>query len=101
MSASPNSEQNEQSSQAGQEMPAANEPTAQDIRRCGTNELFGWIQRKLAIPLKPEDEEKFVEGGIEGEVFLDYAGDKDFFISAGFNLENSHKLAKLAREIIG
>ena len=90
-----------QSKQSGQAMSATNDSTIDMIRRWKKDELLKWIQQKLSIPLKPQDAEKFSNAGIDGEVFLKGAGDKDFFRSAGLSFGASVKLAELAKEIIG
>ena len=94
-------EQSELSSQVGQATSAANEPTAQEIRTWNKNQLLEWVQRKLPSPLEPEDAEAFLKARMNGEAFLELAGDRAFFIDNGFSVGGSVQLAKLAREIVG
>ena len=90
-----------QSKQSGQAMSATNDSTIDMIRRWKKDELLKWIQQKLSIPLEPQDAEKFSNAGIDGEVFLKGAGNKDFFIKAGLSFGVSVKLAELAKETTG
>ena len=92
---------NELSSQASQAKFAANEPTIEEIGLWDEEKLLQWIQWKLPIPLKNKDAEKFLNAEIDGQVFSKHVGDRDFFISAGFSIGVSDKLAELAKETIG
>jgi len=64
--------------------------------------LLKWIQQKLSIPLEPDDEEKFLNARINGEVFLASAGSEDFYTrpSIGLSFGASFQLAELARNTI-
>src|SRR6266516_3936386 len=84
------------SSQAGQTKTATNEPTIEEIRSWDRKKLLLWILQKLSI--EPEDEEKFSNAKINGKVFSNHAGDREFFMSAGLPLGVSDELADLARE---
>jgi hypothetical protein len=53
----------------------------------------------LPVPLDPEDAEKFPKTGIDGSVFLEGVGGKEFFQNTGLSLGTNVKLAKLAREM--
>jgi len=97
----PNPKQNNLGSQAGQAMPAANEPTAQEIRTWNKNKLLEWVQRKLPSPLEPEDAEAFLKARMNGDAFLYLAGDRATFQENGFSVGGSVQLASLAGEIIG
>jgi hypothetical protein len=94
----PTPELNELSSQAGQAKSAADEPTIQDIRSWDKKKLLPWIQKKLSVPLEPTDTKKLLNIGINGSVFLQGAGNKEFFQSAGLSFGASVQLAELARE---
>jgi hypothetical protein len=93
-----NPEQNKPSSEAGQAKSAANEPTTDEIRSWDKNKLLLWIQKKLSTPLELTDEMTVLKAVINGSVFLQGAGDKEFFQSAGFSFGASVELAKLAKE---
>ena len=82
----PTPEQNDLSSQAGQAKSAADEPTIEEIGSWDENKLLEWIQQKLSIPLKHEDEAKFLNAGIDGIVFLQGNDNKEFFQRAGLPL---------------
>jgi hypothetical protein len=92
--------QTELSCQAGETGPAANKPTIGEIRTWKTDKLLEWMQQRLSVPLMPADSGKFLDARIEGEAFLSHAGDRDFFISAGFSFGISEKLAELSRKTI-
>ena len=53
------------------------------------------------MTLDCDDKKKFVEAKFDGEVFLDGAGNLDFFLRAGLSYTASVKLAKLAKAING
>lgn len=65
-------------------------------------ELLTWIQQEEPKLLRGEDLENFKKAHINGEVFLDLAGDWKFF-KEDCNLPTgpSDELAKLASEVIG
>ena len=54
----------------------------------------------MSVPLKPDDEEKFLNARIDGEVFSNHPGDREFFIGAGLSYGVSDKLAELAKNTI-
>ena len=62
----PGPEQTVRSSQVGQAEPTINEPTVQVIRSWDEAKLLEWIQQKLSRPLKPDNEEKFLNAEISG-----------------------------------
>jgi hypothetical protein len=99
VSPEPTPELNELSSQAGQAKSAADEPTIQEMRSWDKKKLLSWIQKKLSVPLKLTDAEKFLNVGIDGTVFFGGAGNMGFFERAGLSFAASFKLAKLAGEI--
>jgi hypothetical protein len=88
-SAEQNPEQSELRSQSSQGMPATNELTIDKVKRWKINHLFDWIQQNLANPLDNEDKEAFFKSKINRETFLDLAGDRDYFRSAGLSLRGS------------
>src|SRR3982751_6678635 len=76
----PDPRQTDRSSQVGQAEPTINEPAVQELRSWNEAKLLEWIQQKLSVPLKPDDEEKFLNARIDGEVFSNHPGDREFFI---------------------
>jgi len=96
----PDPKQTDRSSQVGQAEPTINEPTVQEIRSWDEDKLLEWIQQKLSRPLKPNDKDKFLSAGIDGEVFLNHGGDWEFFMRVGFSHGVSDKLSELARNTI-
>src|SRR5438045_6806569 len=88
-------------SQSSQAMPATNKLTVDEIKSWNTNELLEWIQQNLGNPLDKDDKELFLEAKIDGAVFLEGAGNKDFFLGAGLSFGASVRLAGLAKETIG
>ena len=58
------------------------------------------MRTKLYIPLKPMDEKVFLNAVINGSVFLEGAGDRAFFRSAGLSFGAGVELARLAKETI-
>src|SRR5438876_6406025 len=90
----------DRSSQFGQEEPTINEPTIQEIRNWKAKKLLEWIQQKVSIPLEPDNEKKFLNAEIDGEVFSNHGGDWEFFMRAGFSYGVSDKLSELARNTI-
>jgi hypothetical protein len=95
-----NSGQNEPSPQAGRPESAANEPTIEEIRSWEEAELLVWIQKKLPKLFKGEDAEKFLKARINGDTFLDNAGNTDLFMKCNLPVGVSYQLAKLTGEII-
>ena len=96
----PDPKQTDRSSQVGQAEPTINEPTVQEIRSFDEAKLLEWIQQKLSVPLKPDDEEKFLNARIDGEIFSNLGGNWEFFMRVGFSYGVSDKLAELARNTI-
>jgi hypothetical protein len=86
-------------SQASQANSAANIPAIQVVQAWGPEELLNWIQKKLKIPLDPEDVASFLDFGFDGEAFLTLAGRDDYFKGVGISPLGSLKLAGLAKEI--
>ena len=76
---------------------AMGNPTIQDIERWRPTELVEWIQRLLNPPLDSDDAKKIIETRINGRVFLEGAGNSDFFMHAGLSFGASVDLAKLAK----
>ena len=96
----PDPKQTDRCSQVGQAEPTINEPTIQEIRTWKAKKLLEWIQQKVSVPLEPDDEEKFLNARIDGEVFLGAAGNKEFFRWAGSSFGASFKLSELAENIV-
>src|SRR5579871_6479541 len=99
-SADPNPKQNGLSSQCGQAMPATTELNIDKIKNWNQNELFECIRQNLAIPLDDEDKESFFKSKIDGQAFLDLAGDRDYFRSVGISPGASQKLAQVAKNLV-
>src|SRR5437667_4257838 len=96
----PDPRQTDRSSQVGQAEPTINEPSVQELRSWNEAKLLEWIQQKLSVPLKPDDEEKFLNARIYGEVFLEGAGSRGFFREAGLSFGASVDIARVARNTI-
>src|SRR5205809_6100636 len=96
----PDPRQTDRSSQVGQAEPTINEPAVQELRSWNEAKLLEWIQQKLSVPLKPGNEEKFLNAEIDGGVFLNHGGDWEFFMRVGFSHGVSDKLSELARNNI-
>ncbi len=54
----------------------------------------------MSVPLEPDDEEKFLNARIDGEIFSNLGGDWEFFMRVGFSYGVSNKLSELARNTI-
>jgi hypothetical protein len=70
------------------------------IRGWDKNKLLPWIQQKLYTPLEPTDAETLLKAVINGSVFLQGAGNKEFFQSAGFSFGASVKVIGCLEELI-
>jgi hypothetical protein len=85
----------------GQEISGAmamGEPTKQMVEHWTVTRLTGWLET-LDPPLNPKNLEKIIDAEIDGRAFLAGAGDRDFFIAAGFSFGASVNLANLAKNI--
>jgi hypothetical protein len=76
-------------------------PTVQEVRSWQAPALLQWIQKALAVPLKPENAQKFLNAEISGQAFLLGAGQRDFFREAEIPLGPSIILADLVKTIVG
>ena len=95
--AEPNHKQNE-NSQSGQ---VTKEYTIQEIKSWNRNRLVDWIQQNLTEPLDDEDKELFLKAKITGNIFLNYAGNIDFYEQrCKLPPGTSAGLADLASEIV-
>jgi hypothetical protein len=76
-------------------------PTIEEIKNWDADELLQWMKDNRPKLLKGDKLEKFEAGDISGDVFVDHAGDVEFFESK-CNLPSgtSERLANLAREIV-
>ena len=79
---------------------STNEPTIQEVRSWEAPTLLQWIQKALAVPLKPVNAQKFLNAEIDGEAFLGVAGREEFFQKLGISPGPSVRLAQLAKKII-
>ena len=78
------------------------EPTIEAIENWDADELLEWIQQNRPKPLKGDKLEKFKAEDISGDVFVDHAGDVEFFKNkCNLPIGTSERLADLASEIAG
>ena len=82
-------------------MPATNELTVHKVKSWDGNKLLEWIQQNLTNSLDDEDKGQLSKAKIGREVFLEGAGNKQFFRDAGLSFGASVQLARLAEEAIG
>jgi len=77
------------------------EPTIEQIENWDADELLDWIQKNRPKVLKDNDKsEKFKREDISGDVFLNHAGDAEFFENkCKLPSGTSERLANLAREM--
>ena len=77
-------------------------PTIEEVKNWDADELLEWIKENRPKLLKVDKLEKFEAEDISGDVFVDHAGDVEFFENK-CNLPSgtSERLANLAREIAG
>ena len=54
-------------------------PTIKEVKGWDVTKLAEWIQQVLDPPLHSQNIEKIVEAEINGRVFLDNAGNRNFF----------------------
>jgi hypothetical protein len=66
----------------------------QEVKLSYTAKLVEWVQQVLNLPLDRDDEKKIVEAKFDGGVFLEGAGNLDFFMRAGLSFGTSVKLTK-------
>jgi hypothetical protein len=85
------------SSAGNQEKPVTNEPIIK-IRNMDDQELLTWIQQEKPKLLRDEGLENFKKERISGDVFLDHAGDRQFFKECKLRTGPSDGLAKLASQ---
>jgi hypothetical protein len=77
-------------------------PTIEEIKNWDEEDLLEWIQQKRPKLLKDDDIKKLKEARISGDVFVDHAGDVEFFENkCNLPIGISERLAKLARKIAG
>jgi hypothetical protein len=77
-------------------------PTIEEVKNWDADELLEWIKENRRKLLKGDKLEKFKAEDISGDVFLNHAGDVEFFENK-CNLPSgtSERLANLAREMAG
>ena len=100
-SAGPIPKQDESSSQSVQATSTTHEPTIQEIRSWDEHKLLDWIKQNSPNALKPEYEMKFLDAEIDGDTFLNNAGNDATFVQVGLPVGASHRLAKLAKKTLG
>jgi len=77
-------------------------PTIEEIKKWNEDELVTQIQQMRPGLLRSTNLEIFKEAFIDGDVFVDHAGDVEFFeIKCKLPIGISERLAKLAREVTG
>jgi hypothetical protein len=78
------------------------EPTIEEINDWDADQLLKWLRDNRPKMLKGDQLEKFRAEDISGDVFVNHAGDVEFFKNE-CNLPSgtSERLAKLAREFAG
>ena len=77
-------------------------PTIEEIKELDEGQLLKWIQKEQPKLLKGDKLKKFKATDISGEVFLNHAGDVEFFQKeCNLTIGLSERLADLARKIAG
>ena len=78
------------------------EATIEEVTKYNEDKLLQWIEQKRPGLLRDTNLEIFKQAFIDGDVFVDHAGDVEFFeIKCKLPIGISERLAKLAREIAG
>jgi hypothetical protein len=78
------------------------EPTIEEIKNWDADELLKWIKDNRPKLLKDDQLEEFKAKDISGDVFVDHAGDVEFFENkCNLPIEASSRLTNLAREMAG
>ena len=78
------------------------EATIEEVTKYNEGKLLQWIEQKRPGLLRDTNLEIFKQAFINGEVFVDHAGDVEFFeIKCKLPIGISERLAKLAREVTG
>jgi len=78
------------------------DPTIEEIKNWDAVELLEWIQQNRPKLLQGDPLEKFKAEDISGDVFVNHAGDVEFFRNkCNLPAGTSERLAKLAKEIAG
>ena len=76
-------------------------PTIETIKDWNAKELLEWIQQNRPKLLEGDILEKFKADDISGDVFVDLAGDVEFFKNiCKLPVGTSMRLANLAREMV-
>jgi hypothetical protein len=90
------------SSHGGEDKLTKNEPTVEKMREMDDEDLLEWIQRKKPKMLRDKVLENFKEKYVDGDIFLDHAGDWKFFEEkCNLPIGPSEGLAKLASVVMG
>jgi hypothetical protein len=77
-------------------------PTIEEIKKWNEDELLRRIEDMRPELLRGNNLEKFKAAFIDGDVFVDHAGDVEFFENkCKLPIGISERLAKLAREVTG
>jgi hypothetical protein len=77
-------------------------PTIEEIKKWNEDKLVERIEEMRPGLLRGNNLEKFKEAFIDGDIFVDHAGDIKFFeIKCKLPIGISERLAKLAREVTG
>ena len=70
------------------------------IQKMNPTKLLDFVQSTLMVPLDRDDAQKLVSAKINGEAFLEGAGDRTIFTDAGISIGPGVNLSKLARTIV-
>jgi hypothetical protein len=78
------------------------EPTIEEIKKWDEDDLLKWIKRWHPKLLKDDDLKKLKRDRVDGVLFLNHAGDKNYFLEeCKLASGTSERLADLAREMAG
>ena len=78
------------------------EATIEEVTKYNEGKLLQWIEQKRPGLLRDTNLEIFKQAFINGEVFVDHAGDVEFFENkCKLPIGISDELADLAKEIVG
>ena len=77
-------------------------PTAEQVNEWTSDKLLDWIKKHRPTLLKDDQLKKLEQEDISGDVFLNHAGDVEFFKNkCNLPIGASERLANLARELAG
>ena len=77
-------------------------PTAEQVKELDADQLLEWIKKNRSKLLSDDQKKTFREKDISGDIFLNHAGDVEFFENkCNLPIGASERLANLARELAG